>query len=519
LSGRDLTGKLHTMLRVAVLVVVSTGCASQPLRPRAIVSHAAAALGGTARIAAVRTLTLEGSGTTGSFGQSVVPGGDPPLVDVTHVRRTMDLAHDRWRQQQTQARRLPSPNTVPVTYAFGVAGALAYTIDDEGSAALDSPAIAAERRAEMRHHPLGLVRAALAPTAVLANPRHDHGLDIVDITLPEGTFTLAIDPHTGLPAHVASRAYDPVVGDIVIETTFARYERAGGLVLPTQLAVRRDGQVVSSLTVANTLEASDDTSAPASPSSRAEPAVAVEPLADGVWLLGGSSHHSVLIELADRAVLVEVPRDEARTLAVITDARRLLAAKPLTHAIMSHHHHDHAAGVRAAVAERLTIVADESARAFVTDLVGRRHALAPDTLARRPSPLILEVVADRRTYGDGAGRIEVYPVSGNAHASSMLMVYVPHARMLITADLFDRSSTGVYPFAANLVDNVDRRGLEVDVLVGLHGRPVPFGEVRAAANPRRSTGGSGESAASFCSTLVGPAFSRACAPPLDGLFD
>ena len=38
-------------------------------------------------------------------------------------------------------------------------------------------------------------------------------------------------------------------------------------------------------------------------------------LADGVWLLGGGTHNSVLIEFNDFVAVVEAPQNEARSLA------------------------------------------------------------------------------------------------------------------------------------------------------------------------------------------------------------
>jgi len=461
--------------------------APQVLNARAIVERAVDAMGGAARISAARTLTIEGAGTIRSVGQSVVPGGALPIVDVSQLRRVIDLVDGRWRAQQTQARRPPSPNTIPVTSSFGITDTRAYTIDDEDNVSLDPPAVARARRAELLHHPLSLLRAAFAPGAVVSNARRSHGRELVDIAAAGGRYTLAIDLGTGLPASVASWIDDPVFGDVAIETELGAYQEVGGLVLPTELVSRRDGTVVASFAVHNQIDATHDIAAgpPELPSAApAAPAVTVEPLAAGLWLLGGSSHHSVLVELADRALLIEAPRDEARARAVIDAARAVLRGVPLTHVILTHHHDDHAAGVRAAVAQGLTVVAHVDARAFVEDLVARRHTIAPDALARQPRPLTLVTVADRLTYGEDDRRVELYPVAGNAHASTLLMVYVPHARILVTADLFDRSSTGAFPFAANLVDNVDRLGLAVDTLVGLHGQPWPFRDVRAAAAGR-----------------------------------
>jgi hypothetical protein len=38
-----------------------------------------------------------------------------------------------------------------------------------------------------------------------------------------------------------------------------------------------------------------------------------------------------------------------------------------------------------------------------------------------------------------------------------------------------------HPFAANLLDNIERRGLRVERLLPIHGRFVPFAELVAAA--------------------------------------
>jgi hypothetical protein len=73
----------------------------------------------------------------------------------------------------------------------------------------------------------------------------------------------------------------------------------------------------------------------------------------------------------------------------------------------------------------------------------------------------------------------------------MLMVYLPKEKMLIEADLYSPPATPpaagapapVYPFAANLVENIDRLGLAADTIVPIHGRVVPMSDLRAAAQP------------------------------------
>ena len=89
--------------------------------------------------------------------------------------------------------------------------------------------------------------------------------------------------------------------------------------------------------------------------------VAVERAADGVWLLGGGSHNSVLIEMRDHSILVEAPLYDGRSLAVLAEAQRLAPGKPVRYVINSHHHFDHSGGLRAAVAAGATLVVSERA--------------------------------------------------------------------------------------------------------------------------------------------------------------
>jgi hypothetical protein len=66
-------------------------------------------------------------------------------------------------------------------------------------------------------------------------------------------------------------------------------------------------------------------------------------------------------------------------------------------------------------------------------------------------------------------------------------VYLPAEKILIQADMYNPPAANAppppgFPFVANLLDNIKRRGLVVERVVGIHGRPVPLGELQAAAS-------------------------------------
>jgi len=57
----------------------------------------------------------------------------------------------------------------------------------------------------------------------------------------------------------------------------------------------------------------------------------------------------------------------------------------------------------------------------------------------------------------------------------MLMAYIPRDRLLIEVDAFSPGSA-VQPYAANLLENIQKRNLRVDRIVPLHGAIAPFAE-------------------------------------------
>src|SRR5262249_21190440 len=106
--------------------------------------------------------------------------------------------------------------------------------------------------------------------------------------------------------------------------------------------------------------------------------VAADKVADGGWVLGGGSHKSVLIEMQDHLVLVEAPLGDSRSVPVIEQARQLVPGKPLTWVINSHHHHDHAGGLRAAVAEGMGVITQAENVAYLQRGLKAANRIAPD---------------------------------------------------------------------------------------------------------------------------------------------
>jgi glyoxylase-like metal-dependent hydrolase (beta-lactamase superfamily II) len=468
-----------------LFVILLTSCTS-PTPEQAIVADAAAALGGRDRLLGANTLVLEGEGTNWNLGQDMTIDATGQTFAVTGYRRLIDLSAGRMRIEQTRTPNfLYFQGQAPQKQVLGIDGEVAYGIGSTGTATRASAQAARDRRAEFVHHPIVLVRAALDPASVLSNGRTDGDLRLVDITLANaGTFTLAIEGATGLPAYISSKTHHANLGDVVVETRFSSYAVVDALRLPERHTVSIDRFKTAELRLARPTVNRDigDISAPeaarsaASPAAPATPGVTAEVIAPGVWLLGGGSHHSALVEFSDHLLLVEAPQSEARTLAAIAKARELVPGKPLTELVSSHHHFDHSAGLRAAVAEGLRVFTHQANVAFYEEAAKRPFTIAPDALARNPKPSVIEGVAGDKVLEDKTQRVELQSLIGNPHGDTIIVAYLPKAGLLVEADVFSPGSA-VHPYAPNLLEHIRNRKLGVERIVPLHGTVVPLAEL------------------------------------------
>jgi glyoxylase-like metal-dependent hydrolase (beta-lactamase superfamily II) len=202
----------------------------------------------------------------------------------------------------------------------------------------------------------------------------------------------------------------------------------------------------------------------------------------------------VLVEMIDHLVLIEAPLNDARAAAVFDEVRRVAAGKPVRLVVNSHAHFDHSGGLRYAAGAGATVVTHRGNAAYLEGVLGQRASIAPDRLARSGRTVKVQGVDDRAVLSDGVRTIELHRIVGGPHSDTMLMAWLPKEKLLVEADAYTPLPAGAPPPAkpnanhVNLIDNIERLGLDVERIVPLHGRVVPIGELYAVAGrapPRR----------------------------------
>jgi glyoxylase-like metal-dependent hydrolase (beta-lactamase superfamily II) len=476
---------MHTMtartlaLTIPTLLVLS-GCT--PKTPeQQFIDDAMRAVGGRDKVIAAKSIVIEGTGVNYNLGQDMKPEAATQQFAITGYRRQINTEQGKQRIEQVRTPKFAYfQGPQPQTQIQVLDGDIAFNVGANGAATRLAAIAERDRRTELYHHPITALIASTLPLTTVSNVRTVGSVRQADFTFRDRTWTMTIDA-AGLPLSIASKTYHPNLGDVVQTTTFADYQDVNGLKLPAKITGKVDDFTTYEIQASKqALDAPvGDMAAPSevtNPAAPAPPSVAVTPLGKGVWLLAGQSHHSVLVEFADHLMLIEAPQSEARTLAVIAKAKEIVPKKPLTALVTTHHHFDHTAGMRAAIAEGMSVITQAGNKEWVENMARRPHTLQPDSLAKNATRLEVVTVDDEREIKDQTTTVMLYHVAGNPHSDTMLMAYLPRERVLVEVDAFSPGSQ-VNPYAANLLENIQKRNLRVDRIVPLHGTIAPLAEL------------------------------------------
>ena len=480
--------------------------------------QAVTAIGGKEALLGLRTLSTSATGQRFEPGQARSPGGTPLALGSFSYSSDLDLTGDRVALAWQRSSLIGSPLKFSeiVNQDRGYFDGIDSVTGMAPQSAMQSSRVAAVRKHQRLFLPHLLLRRALqSPSSVTVLPQADylgkphHVLSLTDNFQPVRVF---IDAASGQIDKVDTIEDDPMRGDVLIEVATSAWTQSGTLRFPTQMRLSLAGVPIhdetrtvvavnpnladSKFTVPAALSVAPDSADAARGEAISEylhrfaaigfPAdqdaaksLMVSELAKGVLHLTGAVAHSLAIETQTGIVVAEAPTDDARSRAVIAEIRKRIPGKPITHIINTHHHDDHAGGLRTYVAEGATVVTAKSNEAYLTQVFQAPHKARPDQLQQTPAAQrkLVTVGSSPLELKDAAHTIRVYNIAAN-HAEGMLVVYIEDLTLLFVADLFspgffpaDRPIQGEFQTGAqDLYKAITVLGLSSSLsLVGAHG--------------------------------------------------
>jgi glyoxylase-like metal-dependent hydrolase (beta-lactamase superfamily II) len=481
---RKLAGAAVLMTFVTLL---SGGVVAQDAKT--VIANAFKAMGADG----LSSITYSGSAANGNFGQSKTIAGPLAVTTITNYTRAIDLT-----QPASRATGATMPPTIP-----GAPPPQAGTFNQN-----ITPANAAwTQQLEIWVTPWGFLKGAAANNATVRLWRTQRirgkAYNVVSWMpsqkAPSGqAYRLNgyIDDQN-LVERVETWVEHPVVGDLLVDTSYSTYQDFGGLKVPTKIVQKRADLTTFEATITSATANPPNITqlltpppaaagAPAAPGAPpAAPAVQSQKMAEGVYRITGG-YVALAVEFKDHVVVLEGGQNEARGLAVIAETRRVIPTKPIRYVVNTHAHFDHASGLAPFAAEGITIITHENNKTFLEKALSGPRTLVGDSLAKANKKPKVESAGDKRLLRDDTHTIELYHIKDLAHSDGMLVAYLPKEKILFTAD-FNIPAEGqpAAPAIATLVQNIERLKLDFEGHVLVHApnpdRPMTKADLMALA--------------------------------------
>lgn len=293
-----------------------------------------------------------------------------------------------------------------------------------------------------------------------------------------------------------------IMGDMHVVATFTGWKDFGGAMVPSKIVQTRGGwqffEVDVTAAKANPPDLATLAPPPAPAAGRGGPAggaapgggaarggqgggapaltVTSEKLGEGLYRLttGAGSYDSLIVEFRDHIMMLEAGQSEARALAYIAEAKKLVPNKPIRYVMNTHPHADHTGGLPALVAEGATIITQRNNEAFFEKALNTPRTLLNDTLARNPRKARVEAVAEKKVYSDGTRTVEMYHVSPVPHSNGLMIAYIPKEKIVFQGD-FSLPAPGQpgNDHVKALVPILEKLNLDFERYINVHASATP----------------------------------------------
>jgi glyoxylase-like metal-dependent hydrolase (beta-lactamase superfamily II) len=523
-------------LSLLLLLLVVGFCATTPLYAQELINGALAAMGGAEALAQVKTIVVKGTVRHWEPEQSMVAGGEMRHAADSTFETTGDFTTRTVRIDWVKNFLYPSPRTFQFSEIVMPEAGYVLGIDSNGrnkqsretnppGHAMSGLRLTATQRELRRASPSLLLEMRGHADKVSTSPNIPiGGVSYPALTYQSGpyAFVVLFDPQTRLPARIRTLDYDNIWGDSTYDLTFADWRTLGGVQVATSQRYEFNGKVVADIKITDVTTnaplpaghfavptALQGTAPkPASgnvpyqwvlrrqfigtyldsdnPSfdTRATDGLKLVELAPGVQHVVGGSHHCLIVELRDALVVFDAPVHDGHANWTIAAAQAKYPGKPIKYLVLTHHHMDHAGGLRAYAAAGATLVVGKGNAEHFRQVLAAPFTRNPDLTPRDLSQTTIVEVAEQYKIPDGQREVMAYLIE-NPHAEGMLIGYIADAKLGFVTDLWSPGAAPlpekITPALAAVVNAVKKAGIAPLKFAGGHGATSDYAPLAALA--------------------------------------
>jgi glyoxylase-like metal-dependent hydrolase (beta-lactamase superfamily II) len=301
--------------------------------------------------------------------------------------------------------------------------------------------------------------------------------------------SLYIDDKTGLLSKFETLGTDAFSGDVVNELIFTGYKQENGRMVPSGRLDRRSGELMNDFRITDVVfnAALTDENFKMPPGFRVPaPAPQGQPstkYSDNVYTVSAGGYNVLAVGFKDHVFVMETPGGDGVSRQAIAEIKKIFPGKPVKHFAVTHHHDDHAGGVRTYIAEGATLIGLPGEKAFFEKVVASKFTIDPDSLTQNPQPLKIELIEKgKRVLTDGTTTVELIDIGPGGHTDEMLVAYLPNEKLIFQGDLLNRPANNdpatINDTTVHFANWLEKSKLAVERIIGVHGPPSTLDELR-----------------------------------------
>jgi glyoxylase-like metal-dependent hydrolase (beta-lactamase superfamily II) len=530
---------MKRVLFLLLSALLAGSCATVPSSEN-LVNRAVDAMGGAEALARVKTLSVRGTMKQWEPEQSFAPGGEMRFANETTFEAAGDFSAGAMRIDWVKNFSYPSPRTFRfseiVTPAAGwVVGREANALNKQAAdmqvAQINPPAhsmsglrLATTQRELRRASPSLLLEMRNNASRVIAGTEiRIGGVNYPAVSYRAGndTFIVMFDPASGLPARIRTLDYDNMWGDVNYDLVLSDWAAVAGVQIAMSRKYELNGRTIADIritdVIVNSTVAAGHFEPPAAiKAGAARPATGAVPhqwiirrqiigtymdseqvsydargstglrlneIAPGVQHVVGGTHNSMLVEMSDYLIAFDAPVTDWQSNWTIAAAKSRYPNKPVRYLVMTHHHMDHAGGIRGYVAQGATLVVGKGAADHYRRTLAAPYTRNPDLQPRSLAGVAIIEVGDKHVFSDGKREVSAH-VLENPHAAATLLGYVADARLAYVTDIYSPGPplpAKINPALAAVVEGVKKAGIQPLTFAGGHGSTAPYALLVALA--------------------------------------